>query len=269
LETYLKSLALVPSVVWNIMFFVYGALIGSFLNVVIHRIPRNEEIIRTPSHCGNCGAAIPWYLNIPILSWFMLGGKTFCCKERFSFRYPLVELLFAMLSSYLFIKLGFSVEFFAGWIFSAMIISLIMIDWEHMRLPNVITLPGAALGLLFALLPGNVTIWDALIGLAIGAGGFLALATFYKSVRNLEALGMGDVKLMAMVGAFLGWRPTLLVVFMGSFLGLGYGVFLMIKNRTGGKTKLPFGVFLGLAALITLLWGDLIVNWYLSFYPNL
>jgi leader peptidase (prepilin peptidase)/N-methyltransferase len=242
--------------------FVYGAVVGSFLNVCIHRIPKGIEVVRTPSHCPHCGEKIPWYLNIPILSWPILRGRTACCGERLSLQYPLIEMACALLTAYLYTALGFSFEFLSAWLFSCFLLVLLAIDWQTLRLPDILTLPGAALGLLFAAFGVRIEIVDALLGAAVGAGGFLAIALLYRATRGYEGMGMGDVKLMAMIGAFSGWRGTLLVVIIGSVIGLAYGLVATARSSEGAKTKLPFGTFLGIAALVVLLWGDLIIAWY-------
>ena len=262
----------VPGWIWIAVAFVYGAIAGSFLNVCIYRIPRGEEIVRTPSHCPACGERIPWYLNIPIVSWPILRGRAACCGARFSVQYPLVELACAALTAYIFAGLGLSFEFLSAWLFACFMLVLLIIDWRTLRLPDVLTLPGAALGLLFALAGVRVEIVDALIGVAVGAGGFLAIALLYRASRGHEGMGMGDVKLMAMIGAFLGWQETLLVVLLGSLLGLAVGAVIIARSPkeagrgAGAQTKLPFGTFLAIAALVALLWGDWIIACYAGFF---
>ena len=265
---YFSYLAAVPQWIWITVMFIYGAIVGSFLNVVIHRVPRDEEIVRTPSHCPHCGEGIKWYLNVPIASWLFLGGKAACCKARLKFRYPLVELIVASLTAYEFHRFGLTLEFLSAWLFTCLLIALIFIDWEHMRLPNILTLPGTVIGLLFALGGVGPDIVDALIGVVVGAGGFFGIMALYKLARGVEGMGMGDVKLMAMIGAFLGWQLTLLVVIFGSLLGLFYGVYAMLKSGRGGQTAIPFGVFLGIAAIVVLLWGQPLLEWYINLYPR-
>jgi leader peptidase (prepilin peptidase)/N-methyltransferase len=265
-EPLIEAFPLVPSWVWLTIAFFYGAIIGSFLNVCIHRIPRGEEIVRTPSHCPTCGARIPWYLNVPIVSWFVLRGRTACCGVPLTFRYPLVELASAVLTVSLFARRGLTPQFGAEWVFVSLLLVLIFIDWEHMRLPNALTLPGAALGLAVAIAGFGVSIADSLLGIAVGAGGFFLVALLYKMLRGVEGLGMGDVKLMAMIGAFLGWERTLVVIILGSLLGLLYGIWLAMRSGTGGMTRLPYGVFLGLAAIGSLLYGNWLLGWYVGMF---
>ncbi|MCG8511720.1 MAG: prepilin peptidase, partial [Rhodospirillales bacterium] len=170
MDRYWQLVASVPIWVWSGIAFIYGAIVGSFLNVCIHRIPRKEEIVRTPSHCPHCNERIPWFHNIPIFSWLVLKGKAACCGATITARYALVELLTAVLSAYILFQFGFTIHAFGYWIFTCFLIVLIFIDWEHMRLPNVLTLPGAVIGLLFALLGENIGILDSVIGVLVGAG---------------------------------------------------------------------------------------------------
>jgi leader peptidase (prepilin peptidase)/N-methyltransferase len=254
----------VPRWVWLTLAFLYGAIIGSFLNVCIYRIPRGEEIIKTPSHCPACGERIPWYLNIPILSWFILRGRSACCDARLSFQYPLVELACAILTTYLFATLGLTFEFLSAWLFTCLLLILLVTDWQTMRLPDILTIPGAVLGLIFAFSNVRIDITNALLGVIVGAGGFLVVALLYRFTRGHEGMGMGDVKLMGMVGAFLGWQSTLLVVIIGSVIGLIAGGIIIARSPDGAKTRLPYGTFLGIAAIIVLLWGQPIIDWYVG-----
>jgi leader peptidase (prepilin peptidase)/N-methyltransferase len=266
MNEFLALFSEVPQWFWISAAFVYGAVIGSFLNVCIYRIPRKEEIIKTPSHCPACDARIPWYLNIPIISWILLRGKGACCGAPIGFHYPLVEFVSAALTAYLFAALGFSFQFLAAWLFTCLLLVLIVTDWQTLRLPDVITLPGVLIGLLFALYNVRIDLLEAVLGVLVGAGGFLTVALLYKALRGREGMGMGDVKLMALVGAFLGWKGTLLTVILGSAVGLVVGAFIIARSQEGAKTQLPYGTFLGIAALIVLLWGDPIIAWYAGLF---
>ena len=263
--------ASVPQQVWVALAFLYGAIVGSFLNVCIYRIPKGIEVVRTPSHCPSCGQRIPWFRNIPILSWLILRGRAACCGARISFRYLLIELAGASITAYLFATLGLSLELLAAWIFSSFLLVLAATDWETWRLPNILTLPGIILGLAFAFAGVRLGLVDAALGVLAGGGGFLAIALFYRLVRKQEGMGMGDVKLMGMIGAFLGWLKTLLVAFLGSLLALAFSIFIIARSSSGGKTKLRHGTFICVAALIALLWGDEIIAWYvgLVFGPSI
>jgi leader peptidase (prepilin peptidase)/N-methyltransferase len=244
--------------------FLFGAAVGSFLNVCIHRIPRGEEVVRTPSHCPACGERIPWYHNIPILSWLILRGKAACCGARIRFRYFLIELACASLTAYLFHFHGLTLEFLSAWTFTCFMLVLAATDWEAWRLPDVLTIPGAFLGLAFAFFNVRIDLFNSFIGLLVGAGGFLAVALAYRFARGVEGMGGGDVKLMGMIGAFLGWLSTLLVAVLGSILALVFSAAAILRSGAGGKTKVRHGTYLCLAAIIVLLWGDPILRWYIA-----
>jgi leader peptidase (prepilin peptidase)/N-methyltransferase len=256
--------AYVPQWFWLAFAFVFGAAVGSFLNVCIHRIPRGEEVVRTPSHCPACGQRIPWYHNIPILSWLILRGRAACCRAPIKFRYFLIELLSACLTAYIFHLYGLTLEFLSAWVFTCFMLVLAATDWETWRLPDVLTIPGALLGLVFAAFSVRIDIFNSFIGLLVGAGGFLAIALIYRLARGIEGMGGGDVKLMAMVGSFLGWLQTLLVAVLGSILALIFSVFTILRSSEGGKTKIRHGTYICLAAIIVLLWGDSILRWYIN-----
>lgn len=264
MNSLVENLSYVPSWFWQAIFFVYGAIIGSFLNVCIHRIPLGREIVRTPSSCPHCGSKIRWYLNVPILSWFFLLGKTECCRKPLSFRYPLVELLYALWSLLSWNASGLSFELLRDLVFGGMMLVLIFIDWEHMRLPNVLTYPGVVVGFVFVLSGIGPELLNALAASAFGAVAFLVIALGYKRLRGIEGLGMGDVKLMAMIGAFLGLPLTLFVIVLGSISALVYGIALMLITKSGLQLRIPFGSFLGGASLLLYLWGQTLAEWYIK-----
>lgn len=254
----------VPQEFWIGLAFFYGAIIGSFLNVCIYRIPRDEEIVRTPSHCVLCQEPIPWYLNLPIVSWLILLGKTRCCGKPLNIRYPFVELLSASLTTYFFITYDFSLDLLWALLFSYLMIILIMIDAEHMILPNIITIPGIALGLVLSLAGAGPDILDALMGVIFVAGGFLAVAYLYYRIKGAEGLGMGDIKLVAMIAAFHGLMMTLATAFIASFIGTLYGIFMIIRKKFNSQTPFPFGVFLGVAILVLMVFGDMLYAGYID-----
>ena len=266
---------------------VLGAMIGSFLNVVIHRLPREQSIVLPNSACPACGAAIHFYDNIPILSFLILRGRCRSCRRPISPRYPAVEALCALLFALVTWRDGPSFALPFDIAFAAALLALVFLDSEHMILPNAITytgilfavitrvaipyLGGAAhfddLPYLVSVFPG-VPIWGvSLIGAAIGAlagGGSLWLMGFvWKKLRGVEAMGMGDVKMMLMVGAFLGWRLAVLTIFIGVFSGSLAGIAVMFRRgRRNLQMMLPFGIFLGVGAVASLLVGTRIVEWY-------
>ena len=226
---------------------VVGAIIGSFLNVVIHRVPREESVAFPASHCPSCDTAIRPYDNIPVVSWAVLRGRCRACKAPISARYPAVELLTAVLfaSTYL-LRSGLTLSLPFDLAFVAAVLALIFIDAEHMILPNVITYPGAVV---------------ALVG-----GGFLWLVGWaWERMRGVEAMGLGDVKMMFMVGAYLGWPLTLLTIFVGVLTGSVAGVAVMLgRKERDMQMMLPFGIFLGVGSLVSLFFGAAIIDWYVA-----
>jgi len=261
---------------------VVGAVIGSFLNVVIHRVPREESIAFPASHCPSCDTAIRPYDNIPVVSWAVLRGRCRACRAPISARYPAVELLtgvlFALtylLHSGLTLSLPFDLAFVAA------VVALVFIDAEHMLLPNVITYPGAALALVARVVVPNLygvaslggeqtpawllSLGGAVLG-ALAGGGFLWLVGWlWERARGVEAMGLGDVKMMFMVGAFLGWPLTLLTIFVGVLTGSLAGVAAMARRgERDMQMLLPFGIFLGLGSLVSLLFGTRIIDWYVG-----
>jgi leader peptidase (prepilin peptidase)/N-methyltransferase len=267
-----------------------GAIIGSFLNVVIHRLPREESIVFPNSRCPTCATAIKAYDNIPVLSWVVLRGRCRACSSPISARYPGVELLTGLLFGAVFLRDGLSFALPFDLIFVTMLIALVFIDAEHMILPDAITYPGMVFAILARLalpfltgtpyfddlgpmllgaMPGwpiwAVSLVGALLG-ALAGGGVLWLIGFvWERLRGVEAMGLGDVKMMLMVGAFLGWRLTLLTLFLGVISGSVTGVLLMLKRRERNlQMLLPFGIFLGIGAIISLLVGKYLITWYAS-----
>ena len=246
--------------------FLMGSLIGSFLNVCIYRIPRGLSIIRPSSRCPSCNNAIRPYDNVPIMSFLILRGRCRDCGERIPFRYPAVETMNALL--YVTVIWRFGIGWHVPFLFlfcSAMII-ITFIDLDYQIIPDTITLPGIPVGLIAGsfLLPdpfvrtGSLGFTNAFIGLISGGGLFYAIA-----VLSRGGMGGGDIKMMAMVGTFMGWKSILLTTFAGSLLGSIVGIFLMVFRGRGRKTKIPFGPFLAFGALITLFFGQEILNVYL------
>ena len=265
-----------------------GAIIGSFLNVVIHRVPREQSIVLPSSKCPQCKTEIKPYDNIPVVSYLILRGRCRKCGVRISPRYPAVEALTALLFVGVTLHDGLSYALAFDLAFVAAMLALIFIDAEHMILPNVITYPGILFALLTrVLLPYLVTpahfddlpqllatfpklpLWAvSLMGAAIGAlvgGGSLWLMGFlWEKLRGIEAMGFGDVKMMLMVGAFLGWRLTILTILIGAISGSIAGIAMMYKRGRNLQMMLPFGIFLGIGSIISLLIGARIIVWYAS-----
>jgi leader peptidase (prepilin peptidase)/N-methyltransferase len=284
----MPDLTLVPPVFGYIVAGVFGAIIGSFLNVVVHRVPLEESIVFPNSRCPSCGAAIAFYDNIPVLSYVVLGAKCRHCKEHISFRYPAVELLTAALFVAVAWHDGLIAALPFDLVFASALLALVFIDAEHMILPNVITYPGIVFAVVarivipylsatphfddlpslshgaFAGMPLWVTsLVGALIGALLGGGSLWLMGWTWEKLRGIEAMGLGDVKMMFMVGAYLGWRLTILTIFIGVFTGSIIGIFLMVRSgQRNMQMLLPFGVFLGLGAIGALLFGVPIVEWY-------
>lgn len=281
----------IPVAVYYVAVVLFGALVGSFLNVVIHRVPRGLSIVFPNSRCPKCETAIKPYDNIPVFSWLvLLRGKCRACKAPISARYPAVEALTAVMWGIVAWRTGITFALPFDLIFVTAIIALIFIDAEHMLLPNVITYPGLVFALIArAVIPillqsphfddltpgfiatfGGMPLWavsliGALIGAAVGGGSLWLVGWLWEKLRGVEAMGLGDVKMLFMVGAYLGWRLTLLTIFLGAMSGALIGVGLMIKKGERDlQTMLPFGIFLGIGTIISLLFGTSLINWYVS-----
>jgi leader peptidase (prepilin peptidase)/N-methyltransferase len=236
---------------------VLGALIGSFLNVCIHRIPRGESVVRPRSRCPHCQTMIRFYDNLPILSFLILQGRCRYCRASISWRYPFVEMINT--SGYLFLlwKFGLSWQFLVYAVLFSTLVVVTFIDLSHQIVPDRITLPGMVVGALAAatVLPAGLV--NALIGIFLGGGLFYLVA-----VLSRGGMGGGDIKLIAMIGAFLGWRNVLLTIFIAALAGSVVGLYLMIVHGKGRKHAVPFGPFLALGAVVSLCWGPEILVWY-------
>ncbi len=243
----------------------FGLIVGSFLNVCIFRLPRGTSVVWPASACGSCHRELRWFENIPLVSWIVLGAKCARCKAPISVQYPLVEAVTAILFVLVTATTPLGVVLVARLIFVAALVVLFAIDLEHHLLPNVITLPGIVVGLLFSFVgtPG----WQAsLLGVLLGGGVLYAIAAGYYAVRKEEGMGMGDVKMLAMVGAFLGWQAVLLTLVLASLSGAVIGLALIVGQRGSMKYALPFGTFLALGALVAMLVGQPLIDWYVGFY---
>ena len=241
-----------------------GLCIGSFLNVVIYRLPIGQSIVTPPSRCRKCGYQLQWYDNIPVLSWLFLRGRCRKCGVGVSIQYPIVELITGALFVLVVWMTPPGPLLATRLILVGILIVLFGIDLEHQILPNVITLPGIAIGVLLSLIapPG----WkDALIGVVLGGGVLYAIAGAYYLWRREEGMGMGDVKMLAMIGAFLGWKAVLVTLVLSSFAGAIIGLALMAAQRGSMKFALPFGTFLAIGAIVAMLAGEPLVGWYTGF----
>jgi len=242
-----------------------GLIIGSFMNVCIYRLPRGGSPVKPRSSCTACGHQIAWYENIPIASYVALRGRCAGCRAPISLMYPIIEGLTGLMFLGAYVLYGPSLLLLARLIFGCALIVLFVIDLQHKILPNVITLPGIVVGLALSEVAGPG--WrDSLIGLLAGGGVLWAIAEIYYRVRGAEGLGMGDVKMLAMIGAFLGWKLMLLTLVLSSFSGTIVGVGVILAKKESMKYALPFGTFLAVGALAAAAAGDSIVAWYLGLY---
>ena len=245
---------------------IFGALVGSFLNVVILRLPNpNESIVFPGSHCPQCNHALRWHENIPILSYLVLRGKCSSCKTKISLQYPIVEASMAILSALLFRQFFISFEFAFYFLFFASLVVLIFIDISHQIIPDSISLPGIILGFTGSFFCNQITWQDSGIGILLGGGVLYAVAFGYYLVTKREGMGGGDIKLLAMIGAFLGWQSLLYVIFSSSLLGSMVGLLAMIRQKKGGQTRIPYGPFLALGAITYLLLNRQIHLLWLSY----
>jgi leader peptidase (prepilin peptidase) / N-methyltransferase len=248
-----------------IIIFVIGAVIGSFLNVCIYRVPRKLSVISPASRCPSCNMPIKPYDNIPFLSYILLGGKCRVCKAGISFRYPLVELLNAALFVFVVWRFGFAWHTVIYGILCSALVVITFIDLDFQIIPDAITLPGILIGIVAgSLLMPDPFIRYSLLGFKASVTGLLTGGGLFYAIAILSRGGMGggDIKMMAMVGALMGWKSVLLTIFLGSLTGAVFGIFLMISQGKGRKTKIPFGPFLALGTVITLFYGQEIFSWY-------
>ena len=243
----------------------FGLIVGSFLNVCIYRLPRKESIVWPASRCTSCGRELAWFENVPVFGWLALGGRCRTCRAPVSAMYPIVETVTGVLFGATMYWYGATPLGLVRTAFGCAMIVLFVIDLQHRILPNAITVPGAVIGLVISVFlpPGWVS---SLIGVLIGGGLLFAIGETYYRVRGVDGLGMGDVKMLAMIGAFLGWQLALVTLMLASFGGAVLGIGLLATGRGGMQAALPFGTFLAVGAAIAAVAGDPLVTWYLGFY---
>jgi leader peptidase (prepilin peptidase)/N-methyltransferase len=240
----------------------FGAVVGSFINVLIHRLPRGESIVRPASHCPSCGITIRPLENVPVISYLALRGKCRGCGARIPFRYPAVELVTAALWALLAWRAPTFPAFFSGAFLVSACIALLAIDAEFQILPDVITITGTAVGLAFSFAPGSPSPMASLVGAALGGGVLFVLRFLWEKLRGVEAMGLGDVKMLAMIGAFLGPWGVLLTVLFASVGGAFVGLLLIGLRRGTLRMALPFGVFLAMGAIGVVFFGDAFLERY-------
>ena len=242
----------------------FGLAVGSFLNVVILRLPEGRSLWRPASACPGCGTALAWHDNIPVLSFLALRGRCRTCGMAISWQYPLVELVTGAVFALAWLEFGPTADFVVAAVFVGALIAISGIDARHRIIPDVISLPGILAGVVASLATQRVSWLDSVLGVLVGGGGFLAIVAGYALVTGAEGMGLGDVKLGAMLGAFLGWKALLFALFVGILTGGTLASVLLAVGGVGRKDPIPFGPFLATGGLVGLFWGERVVEWYLS-----
>jgi len=248
-----------------VFIFIIGACIGSFLNVCIYRIPENNSIITPGSFCPACKKGIPFYCNIPVLSYLFLKGRCKFCHKPISIRYPIIEILAGMFAVVLFYKFGIGQVMVYWFIFTSVLITISFIDIDHQIIPDVISLPGILVfASSFYFLP-EMTLKNTLLGIVAGGGSLYAVAFLYYLLKKQEGMGGGDIKLLAMIGAAIGIKGVFFTIFAGSLLGTFFGLLIMIYTKIAdSKLKIPFGPFLSMGAILYIFFGEQLILWYLG-----
>jgi leader peptidase (prepilin peptidase)/N-methyltransferase len=243
--------------------FLIGACVGSFLNVCIYRIPAHKSIVYPGSTCPICQTPIKFYDNIPILGYLILKGRCRFCGTSIAIRYLIIESLVGLLALCVVLKFGVTFTGLIYFMFIAALIVITFIDIDHQIIPNEISLPGIAAGLVFSFFIPTLTFSNSLIGIIAGGGSLWLVATLYLLLTHREGMGFGDVKLLAMIGAFIGWKGVVVTIFTGSAIGTIVGITTMLIKRKDMKMAIPFGPFLSIGAIIYLFFGQALINWYL------
>ncbi len=248
-----------------VLIFILGLIVGSFSNVCIYRIPRNESIVYPASHCPKCRSNISPKDNIPLLSFILLKGRCRNCKSKISIQYPIVELLTGLIYLIIYLIFGLSIQTLIYIILSSALIIIAFIDLNEQIVPDVISLPGIVVGFIISFFAPYILFINSALGVLIGGGIILIIGLAGSVIFKKEAMGGGDVKLAAMIGAFLGWRYIIISLFLGFFLGALAGIILIMSKIKSREDAIPFGPFIVLGSFITLLWGEKIISWYIGF----
>ncbi len=247
-----------------LLIFIFGLCIGSFLNVCIYRIPESKSIVSPGSMCPGCGNPIKFYDNIPVLSYMVLRAKCRNCNAHISLRYPLVEILTGFFALSVFIKFGANIEAPVYFIFIATLLVIAFIDIDHRIIPDLISLPGIVIFFIASLTISTISIKDSLIGIVAGGGILFLIAECYWRITGKEGMGGGDVKLLAMIGALIGWQGVLFTIFASSLIGTIIGTIVMLIQGKNLKLAIPFGPFLSIGAVVYVFFGNEFINWYFS-----
>jgi leader peptidase (prepilin peptidase)/N-methyltransferase len=248
----------------HVWVFFIGLCVGSFLNVVIYRLPAGLSLVSPGSRCPHCKTPVRFYDNIPLLSWLLLRGRCRACKATIAVRYPLVELLTGLLAWFTFLKFGLSWACLFNFLFIATLIAITFIDIDHRIIPDRISLPGIPVFFLAGLCLPIPTVLDAVVGVVVGGGSLLLVAWGYYLLRKQEGMGGGDIKLLAMMGGFVGWQGVLFTIFAASAVGTLVGLGAMLKAGKGMRLAIPFGPFLSLGAILYIFFGEQVIHWYLN-----
>ena len=243
--------------------FIFGLCFGSFLNVCIYRLPLEQSVVRPPSSCPNCNTRIRWYDNIPIISYLMLKGRCRGCQARISIRYPMVELLTGLAALAVALRFGPTLSSLVYFFFIAALLTITFIDIDHRIIPDSISIPGIPIGFAASFFLPDLTWTASAFGILLGGGLLLGIAWGYRLITGKDGMGGGDIKLLAMIGAFLGWQGVLFTIMCASFIGTVIGLALMIRAGKGMKLAIPFGPFLASGAIFYLFFGPAVINWYL------
>ncbi|HOP85089.1 MAG TPA: prepilin peptidase [Syntrophorhabdaceae bacterium] len=248
----------------GIIILIFGAIVGSFLNVCIYRLPRDKSIIVPNSYCPDCKKPIKFYDNIPILSYIILRGRCRHCNAKISIRYPIVEFITALLFLFLFKTNGLSIEFFVMIFFVSLLVVISFIDLEFQIIPDVLSIGGLIIGLILSFFRQNFGFFDALFGVVLGGGVLFAIAFGYQLIRKIEGMGGGDIKLIGMIGAYCGIKGVIFTIITGSLFGTIVGIPAMLIKGKDSKYAIPFGPFLSLGAVMYIFYGKILVVAFLN-----
>ncbi len=251
-----------PPVIALVSCSLFGLCVGSFLNVVIARLPAGRSIAHPASACPKCGSPIAWYDNIPLFSYLVLHARCRACSTPISWRYPAVEVASAILFGLAYLRFDLSLQLLSAFVLLSMLVAITGIDLDHQIIPDVLSLPGIAVGLIASLAPAAIGWKNSVLGILVGGGVFVVIILGTSLVLGQPGMGIGDVKLGAMIGAFLGWKLVLLSILLSVLVGGPLAATLLATGRKGRKDPVPFGPFLALGGVVSLFWGDALIAWY-------
>jgi len=253
-----------PQLIFSLIALLTGMLVGSFLNVCICRMPKGESVVFPPSHCPGCDHRIHWYDNIPVISYLLLRGRCRGCGMRISIQYPLVELLNGLLTLALFLRFGPTLPFLVMFLFCSSLVVVTFIDLEHQIIPDEISLSGIVIGFICSFFLQGHSWLNSLLGILLGGGSLLLVAYGYQWLTGKEGMGGGDIKLLAMMGAFLGWKSIPFIIFTSSLVGSLIGICMMFVQKKDSKLAIPFGPYLAFGAVLYIFYGRPLIHWYLN-----